>query len=500
MSLTKVSYSLIQGAPKSALDYGADNTGTADSTTALQAMFDAGGVVMIPPGDYKITAPVTIDSGVTGVLWYGRIVSTYAGVQDGSTHPSVIFNGFSGFVNGLLHLENSAASGATASDGVQFLNCDRIWVEGIEVKNQRFGVIMSTTDYFHIGYIDASTMRGWQSGANDNGGSVITLAGSRHGRIDFINGVNIYKAAVYFSVDGVSGDNFDIHIGDIVVDLSNPTIAVASGLALRSAINVTVETLRSTGGIAGLFCSREEAGYSIDQIQIGSIYAQDNTLVSSNSMLVVVQGDAGYPVGTIEIGAIYALNSLKNSVFIYYVDLLKIGSLTSVNPGERGVLISGVNGLVQIQNLDMSSATNQELYVSAGTTNQLILGNLIIRDRGSDATVPINIVADTVANIQIGSVIDKTATPVYTTPLVFGTPASTVNITVGYVESAATYAASVRAATIDDIIGGRFFNAGLPADSTWPVGTEIYKSSPTSGGPNSWVKTTTGFKASANLT
>lgn len=499
MTLTKVTYSMIQGAAKSALDYGADSTGVADSATALQAMFDAGGLVMIPPGDYKITTPVTIDSGVTGVLWYGRVISTYAGAQDTDLHPSVIFDGFSGFVDGLLHLENATSTAGTSSDGVQFLNCDRIWVSGIQLKNQRFGVIMTTTDNFHIGYIDADTMRGWQGGSNDNGGSIITMTGSQHGRIDLINGVNIYKAAVYFSIDGVSGDNFDVHVGDISVALNNPTTAVANGLTFRSAVNVTVGTLRTTGGIAGLFCSREEAGYNVDQVQVGKIYVQDNTLVSSNSNSVVVQGDAAYPVGSVEIGSIYAENSQKSSMFVYYVNSLKVGSITSVNPGERGVLIAGVNGIVQIDNLDLSSAGNQEFYVSAGTTDQLLLGNVIIRDRGSDVTVPINVVADTVADIQIGSVIDETATPAYNAPIIFGTPASTVNIAVGYVKTAATYAATVRAATVEDIIGGRFFHPTLPADSTWPVGTEIYKTSPTSGGPNSWVKTTTGFKATANL-
>jgi len=482
-------------------DFGAVGNGVADDTAAIQAAFDAGGVVAIPAGDYKITAPITIDSNVEGVLWHGRLVSTYAGVQDVNLHPAVIFDTFSGFVDGVLHLENSASTAATASDGVQFLNCNRIWISGIRVKNQRFGIIMSTTDYFHIGYIDANTMRGWQGGSNDNGGSIITLAGCTHGRIDIINGVNIHKAAVYFSVDGVSGDNFDIHVGDIIVDLSNPTLPVSSGLALRSAVNVSVGSLRSTGGIAGLFCAREEVSYNIDQIKIDKIYAQDNTQVSSNSNLVVVQGDAAYPVGNIELGQVYALNSNKNSVFVFYVEQLKINSLVSVNPGERGVLISGVNRLVEIDTCDMSSAGNQEIFVSAGTTDQLVLNNVTIRERGAvDATVPINIAVDTVANIQIGSVIDETSAPAYSVPLVFGNPASTVNLSINYVKTAATYAASVRAATIDDIAGGRFFNASLPADSTWPVGTEIYKSSPTSGGPNSWVKTTTGFKASANLT
>ncbi len=36
MSLTKVSYSMIDGAATNVLDYGADPTGVADSTTAIQ--------------------------------------------------------------------------------------------------------------------------------------------------------------------------------------------------------------------------------------------------------------------------------------------------------------------------------------------------------------------------------------------------------------------------------------------------------------------------------
>lgn len=58
MSLTKVSYSMISGAPYNAVDYGADITGVADSTTAIQAALDAagaagGGVVVLPAGTYK---------------------------------------------------------------------------------------------------------------------------------------------------------------------------------------------------------------------------------------------------------------------------------------------------------------------------------------------------------------------------------------------------------------------------------------------------------------
>lgn len=499
MALTKVSYSMVSGAPRNALDYGADSTGVADSTSALQAMFTAGGVVEIPSGTYKVTAPMTIGSGVKGVICNGKILSTYVGTQDTDLHPTLLFDGFNGFVEGVLHIENSTSSGAIASDGVQFKNCSRIWVSGLRLKNVRFGLILTTTTDFYIGYIDADTMRGWQAG-NDNGGSIITMSGCSRGRIDKVNGTTIYKAAVYFSVDGVSGDNTDISVGDISVTLTNPTTAVANGLALRSAVNVKVDKLTTSGGIAGVFCSREDAGYLVDNVYIGKVYVTDNQDVSSNSSSVVVQGTASYPVGSVIIDEIYAKNAYLHSLFVFNVGYLKVGYLKSVDPGQRGVLIGGTNGTVIIDSCDMSGAGNQEILVNTGTVmTQFQANNIIIRDRGTDVTVPINFTVDTVKNIQIGSVYDETATPAYLTPLVFGAPASTVNVSVQYVKTAATYAASIRSALLDKIMQGRFYQATIPATSTWPLGTEIYNPSPTSGATNSWVLTTTGFKATANL-
>jgi hypothetical protein len=62
MSLTKVTYSMIQGATVNALDYGADLTGVADSTTAIQAALDNadGKTVFLPTGTYKITDTLNV--------------------------------------------------------------------------------------------------------------------------------------------------------------------------------------------------------------------------------------------------------------------------------------------------------------------------------------------------------------------------------------------------------------------------------------------------------
>lgn len=64
MSLTKVSYSMIDGAAFNVTDFGAVGDGVADDTTAIQGAIDAAmaskGTVFLPAGNYKITASLSI--------------------------------------------------------------------------------------------------------------------------------------------------------------------------------------------------------------------------------------------------------------------------------------------------------------------------------------------------------------------------------------------------------------------------------------------------------
>jgi hypothetical protein len=55
MALTKVSYSMIDGAVVNVLDYGADPTGTADSSSAVQAATNTGNAVYFPQGIYRVS-------------------------------------------------------------------------------------------------------------------------------------------------------------------------------------------------------------------------------------------------------------------------------------------------------------------------------------------------------------------------------------------------------------------------------------------------------------
>lgn len=63
MSLTKATFSMIEGAPTNVLDFGAVGNGTTDDTAAIQAAINAqpatGGSVYFPIGTYRITAALT---------------------------------------------------------------------------------------------------------------------------------------------------------------------------------------------------------------------------------------------------------------------------------------------------------------------------------------------------------------------------------------------------------------------------------------------------------
>jgi hypothetical protein len=81
MSLTKATYSMIEGAPANVLDYGADPTGVADSTAAIQAAVNTGLPVYFGNGTYKITAAIAYNATVD-LNWFGDSAKiVYAGTQ-----------------------------------------------------------------------------------------------------------------------------------------------------------------------------------------------------------------------------------------------------------------------------------------------------------------------------------------------------------------------------------------------------------------------------------
>lgn len=139
MSLTKATYSLINGAPANVLDFGAVGDGVADDMAAIQAAVDSGAAsVYAPAGVYAISGKITVPGGVTifgdGYRQYSSDGTQF--VRSGaSTEP--IFAG-NGMAWGLKNLFCSSANAHTT---------------GIVCVGGTIGDVLVTQAYFENVYI-----------------------------------------------------------------------------------------------------------------------------------------------------------------------------------------------------------------------------------------------------------------------------------------------------------------------------------------------------------
>ena len=151
MFLTKVSYSMINGAPLNVLDYGADPTNTNDSTAAINAALTAAaamspiGTVFIPQGFYKTTNTLNVPLGVTltgeSSAWVNSTASRTSGTVIYPNHNnktiSLVSDGTNGNSagGGILNLwiQCNHASYATTT-GVYVSGAQQVILENIVVS------------------------------------------------------------------------------------------------------------------------------------------------------------------------------------------------------------------------------------------------------------------------------------------------------------------------------------------------------------------------------
>lgn len=70
MTITKTSYSMLNGASVNVLDYGADPTGTVDSTSAINAAIAAGNNIYFPAGNYLVNSTISITPSKAGKVLF----------------------------------------------------------------------------------------------------------------------------------------------------------------------------------------------------------------------------------------------------------------------------------------------------------------------------------------------------------------------------------------------------------------------------------------------
>lgn len=141
MALTKAHNRMIGSSDVNVIDLGADPTGVADSTSALQAAFDSPVQrVVIPNGTYKITSALEID-GKKHIEGAGSDVTmSVIQLEDSSVLEAIKIGSnkiFGGSIKNLV-IDRVSYNGATENIGWAFHNASGCLIESIASRHSKY--------------------------------------------------------------------------------------------------------------------------------------------------------------------------------------------------------------------------------------------------------------------------------------------------------------------------------------------------------------------------
>lgn len=190
MALTKVSYSMITGAPANPLDFGAVGDGVADDTAAVQAVLNTDRPIDWGNGTYRITSTVS-RTAASDVFWQG----------DGAT---ILYNG--------AHAERAIL---LQGGGIDFV-FNNITIDGGKLVNKCFEINNNTDIYSNLTFNNVFVKRAKRLNTF-SGGSGVDVRGSYN--MFTINGGGVSDCELP-SGQGTSGS---IGIGGIAVSWYSTT-------------------------------------------------------------------------------------------------------------------------------------------------------------------------------------------------------------------------------------------------------------------------------------
>jgi|TARA_R110000796_G_C14536530_1_gene432465 parallel beta-helix repeat protein len=162
MALTKATYRMSNSAPVSALDFGADNTGSADSSSAIQSAVNSlsgGGTVVLPTGTYLLSSGVVLGDNVNIAGTAGGSIINCASMSGGafgaitvganSIVQDIKFTGIAEDVAGASAIKVTGKDGAIIQnciitgfgEGLLINNCDDVMVKNNKITGAgRWGI------------------------------------------------------------------------------------------------------------------------------------------------------------------------------------------------------------------------------------------------------------------------------------------------------------------------------------------------------------------------
>lgn len=158
MSLTKASYSMVNGSPINALDFGADPTGTADSTAAIQNAINSavstGNRLRIPAGNYKVTALSYTFTATTSLIIEGDGQQATFLTQTGTSATPVLLLTESSGVSGNIYWEirdiQIAGNNVTNGSGIYLSGMSRGLIENCYLTTCSYAMYFSGSEQFIV--------------------------------------------------------------------------------------------------------------------------------------------------------------------------------------------------------------------------------------------------------------------------------------------------------------------------------------------------------------
>jgi hypothetical protein len=249
MSLTKVTYSMIQGAAANVLDYGADKTGATDSSAAFTAALAASTFVFIPKGTYKLLTTVTLPAATT-IFGTGRFTiinawgcdafTVVGGTGDGVSVSSMSIMSYSDVGVADPKLYAAIYCAGTASDYVNNFIARDLYLQGwLECINWSYAWTSRLDNVSTVNCTHSVTMVGLS--VNDSINNCSLVANSGTSSVNFVADGSVTGEGLVISNSLLSGGGYGIDgashlalcVTNCIIDLvSNVGINVLNPIAL----------------------------------------------------------------------------------------------------------------------------------------------------------------------------------------------------------------------------------------------------------------------------
>lgn len=472
MSLTKVTYSMIDGAPANVADFGAVGDGVADDTAAIQAAINSGAaIIVLNAGTYKITSTLNLNS--FGQTLLGASVATYGDPQ--TYAKTILLHSFNG---DLLRINYDTAVVARGRNQIVDIN--------FESNNARTGVAIAVTS--QLNYITRCGFYRFADGA-------IRIRGRSYGT--YIENPSCDECGSNGAYD-ISGD---ADTGPSATDYNTITV-IRDGIFESSA----------TGAISLKNC---------DPFYIENNYIEPFNSPSTNPMIRTENSTSGNTEGWVRNNYLGSLNgnngfaisasgakiSIEGNHCFNFPDGIYMSSIEGSSVSDNIIDKVSNYGIqlasAALANNGVSVTGNSILARATGAATGIFLGNFVSR-----GTVTGNVIVGAFTyGVRLNACSNFTVVGNSISPLRSGTlpgtgireeSTNTSNNAVSGNQVEAT-TAYVRSSWVYDI----WTDTTAPASGTWSQGNVVWNSSASAGGTPGWVCTTAGtpgtWKAMANL-